>query len=83
MIAPAAAPPCLAPDGRRPASDLTPTTEFPGLHVAKPSPYESATGSYVCGSCPATATAHGDVDVWALVQDYTYFHGRTHAGENR
>ncbi|MGW6023708.1 hypothetical protein [Streptomyces sp. NPDC055099] len=61
-------------------TDLTPTSDSPGLHVVKPSPYAPATGSYVCG-CGDTATADGDPDAWALVQDYTYFHGLAHVRE--
>ncbi|MEV0446006.1 hypothetical protein AB0I84_34540 [Streptomyces spectabilis] len=64
-------------------SDLTPTPDAPGLHVAKPSRGAPATGSYVCGSCEATSTAYGDADVWAMVQDYTASHGPAHTGEGR
>ncbi|MFD9071716.1 hypothetical protein [Streptomyces lasiicapitis] len=62
-------------------SDLTPTPGDPGLHVAKPSAYAPATGSYVCGGCDAAATAHGDTAVQSLVQDYTDRHGPAHRGE--
>ncbi|ARX83582.1 hypothetical protein SMD44_03004 [Streptomyces alboflavus] len=64
-------------------SDLTPTPESPGLHVAKPSPYAPATGSYVCGGCDAAATAHGDTAVQDLVQDYTNQHGPAHTREGQ
>ncbi|MER5303661.1 hypothetical protein ABT039_29940 [Streptomyces lasiicapitis] len=64
-------------------SDLTPTPESPGLHVAKPAPYTPATGYYVCGGCDAAATAHGDAQVHALVEDYTADHGPAHAQNGR
>ncbi|MER5303249.1 hypothetical protein ABT039_27830 [Streptomyces lasiicapitis] len=59
-------------------SDLTLTPESPGLHVAKPSAYAPATGSYVCGGCDAAATAHGDTAVQGLVDEYTERHGPAH-----
>ncbi|WP_405657262.1 hypothetical protein [Streptomyces sp. RK9] len=57
-------------------ADLTPTPESPGLHIAKPSPYAPATGSYVCSGCDATA--HGDTPVQDLVDEYTAQHGPAH-----
>ncbi|WP_371527188.1 hypothetical protein OG302_14555 [Streptomyces sp. NBC_01283] len=62
-------------------TDLTPTPESPGLHVVKPHPRMHAVGSYICGSCKDTACAQGDEHVWALIQDFTYFHGRAHTEE--
>ncbi|MEU6767122.1 hypothetical protein ABZ916_32045 [Streptomyces sp. NPDC046853] len=63
-------------------TDLVPTLDSPGLHVVKPFSHVAATGSYICG-CGDAATANGDADVWALVQDYAYFHGQAHTGEGR
>ncbi|WP_229379180.1 hypothetical protein [Streptomyces sp. VRA16 Mangrove soil] len=58
-------------------SDLTPTSERPGLHVSKPSPSDPATGSAVC-HCGASATATGDAQVKALVDGWTANHGSAH-----
>ncbi|MFF9527518.1 hypothetical protein ACF1DV_36975 [Streptomyces achromogenes] len=58
-------------------SDLTPSPDRPGLHVAKPSPNAPATGSAVC-HCGARATATGDDQVKALVDGWTAHHGAAH-----
>ena len=63
-------------------SDLTPTPDRPGLHVAKPSPNEPAHGSAVC-HCGASAKATGDAQVRLLVEGWTANHGPAHARKNR
>jgi hypothetical protein len=63
-------------------ADLTPTPDQPGLHIAKPSPYRPATGSYTC-HCGATATANGDPAVKALAEDYATNHQTAHARDRK
>ncbi|MBY8886837.1 hypothetical protein K7472_18475 [Streptomyces sp. PTM05] len=63
-------------------SDLTPTSERPGLHVSKPSPSAPATASAAC-HCGASATATGDAQVKALVDGYTAHHGPAHQRTGR
>ncbi|MEU2438516.1 hypothetical protein ABZ595_20425 [Streptomyces rubradiris] len=58
-------------------SDLTPTPDRPGLHVAKASPNSPATGSAAC-HCGAHATATGDDQVKALVDGWNTHHGAAH-----
>ncbi|NUK62035.1 hypothetical protein [Streptomyces lunaelactis] len=47
-------------------TDLTPTPQQPGLHVAKPAKDFPAHGSYAC-RCGATDRARGDDNVRDLV----------------
>lgn len=61
-------------------SDLTPTQDRPGLHIAKPSPDAPATGSAVC-HCGARATATGDTQVLALAAGWEANHGPAHNKE--
>jgi hypothetical protein len=58
-------------------SDLTPSQDRPGLHIAKPSPHAPATGSAVC-HCGARATATGDDQVKAMVDGWNTHHGSAH-----
>ncbi|MEU5975216.1 hypothetical protein [Streptomyces sp. NPDC047315] len=60
-------------------SDLTPTPDRPGLHIAAPTRTTPATASAVC-HCGASAKASGDNHVKALVDGWNANHGPAHGG---
>ncbi|MFH9226604.1 hypothetical protein [Streptomyces lydicus] len=51
-------------------ADLTPTPDFPGIRIAKASSYEDGYADYAC-RCGQSATATGDDNAKALVEEYT------------
>ncbi|MEV0093370.1 hypothetical protein [Streptomyces sp. NPDC050738] len=75
-------------------SDLTPTLDFPGLHIVAAPIYRghddsarwsthtdgAPSASYVCGGCGQSDEAAGSDNVKALVDDYTAHHGPAHRG---
>ncbi|MEU0370592.1 hypothetical protein ABZ070_10055 [Streptomyces sp. NPDC006283] len=50
-------------------TDLAPTANQPGVHIAKPARDLPATGSYAC-CCGATGRAKGDDNVRDLVAEW-------------